>query len=786
MSALTRKLLRDLWHTKGQAVAISLVMASGIAMFVMSLCTLESLKLTRDVYYNQSRFAHVFASLKRAPRSLSERIAAIPGVLGVQVRTVADVTLDVEGMAEPGVGRLISVPDQQPPAINRIHLRRGRYIDPTREGEVVISESFADAHGFQLGDTFTAIINGRKEALRIVGVALSPEYVFQIRGGDLLPDEKRFGVMWIAEGQLGPAYDMDGAFNSVAVRLMRGASEADVIQQLDNLLEPYGSVGAYGRDRQLSARFVDDEIKQLKGMGMVTPSIFLAVTAFLLNIVVGRLIGRQREQIATIKAFGYSKLQIGLHYLSYVLAICISGVLIGCILGAWLGYGMTRMYTEFYRFPIFYFKYDWRIVLPALGIGMGAALIGTWGALRKAMTLQPAVAMRPEAPPTFRATIMERLRIGYLLPQTARMVLRELERRPLKALLSACGIAMAFSVLILGRFGVDAINELLDYQFNKTQRYDVVVGFIESTEPDAAFELSQLPGVLRCETFRSVAVTLKSKHRERDIAITGLTEDRQLQRLIDSSDRMATLPPTGLLMSDKLAEVLDLQRGDFVDVEVLEDKRPKLRMLVADVIEDYAGTNAYARMDYLNGMVETNTISGGHLLVDSLQLDQLYQELKEIPKVGAVSIKSAAIESFEEIFAENQLKMQFFVVIFACVIAFGVVYNTARISLAERSRELATLRVIGFTKGEVSAILLGELAVLTVIAIPLGMSFGYLLSWLVARSVESELYRLPIVISRQTHSFAAMVTVAASLISGLIVRRRVNQLDLVSVLKNKE
>ena len=325
MSALDRKLFRDLWHLRGQVTAISFVIAAGVATFVMSLCALSSLSQSKDTYYQRYRFAQVFAHLKRAPKSLADRIADIPGVAKVQTRTVLDVTIDVPEMKEPAIGRLISLPGTHAPKLNALHLRRGRMVEPGREGEVVVGEPFAESHDLRPGDSLAAIINGRYQMLTIVGIVLSPEYIIQIQGGNFLPDNRRFGVFWIDQRQLEAAYDMEGAFNNVTLTLMRGASEEDVIDRLDELIEPYGGVGAYGRTSHVSHQYISDEIRQLKSMAMIAPAIFLCVAAFLLNVVVSRLIGTQREQIAALKAFGYSKWQVGWHYLKMVLAMTSAG-----------------------------------------------------------------------------------------------------------------------------------------------------------------------------------------------------------------------------------------------------------------------------------------------------------------------------------------------------------------------------------------------------------------------------------------------------------------------------
>ncbi|MFN4258172.1 MAG: ABC transporter permease [Gemmataceae bacterium] len=787
MTALTQKMTRDLFHMKGQALAICAVMACGVATLVMSLITRESLQQSQTIYYERYRFAQVFAQLKRAPNVLSERLREIPGVSRAQTRIVVDVTLDVPGLAEPATGRLISIPERRAPGLNDIHLRGGRYIEPGRRREVLVSEGFAEAHQFQPGDRVQAIINGKKEWLTIVGVALSPEYIYSIRPGDFLPDDLRFGVFWMGYEELAAAYDMTEAFNNVSLTLMPNASEPEVLLRLDRLIEPYGGLGSHGRDDHLSHRFLSDEIQQLRTMGIVIPGVFLGVSAFLLNVVLSRLIHTQREQIAALKAFGYSNGEVGLHYFQLVILLVVIGVTVGTGVGVWLGRSLTDMYTRFYRFPLFEFHFDLWVVVVGFLVSGGAALVGAWGAVRRAIRLPPAEALRPEPPADYRPTLIERWGMQRLLSQTARMVLRNLERHPFKALFSCLALALAAAILILGSFSKDALDYMMAFQFELAQRQDMTVTFVEPTSGKALYEIQHLPGVLHGEPFRSVPVRLRHQHHTRRTAIHGKPVDSRLNRLLDQDEQEVSIPPDGLVLSDKLAQLLRVKRGDMVRVEVLEGERPIRDVPVTALVYDYTGTAAYMSLPALNRLLrEGPTISGAYLTVDANQAPKLYKTLKNTPRVAGVTIKLAAVRSFQETIAENLLAMRVFNVIFASIIALGVVYNNAIIALAERSRELATLRVIGFTRAEVSAILLGEIALLTGIAIPLGLAMGYGFAALLCLVLDTELYRIPLIVDRATFGFAAVVMVTATVLSAWIVRRKIDHLDLVAVLKTKE
>jgi putative ABC transport system permease protein len=787
MRQLDRKLVRDLWQMKGQSLAISLVIASGVATFVMSLSTLSSLGLSKTTYYERYGFAHVFGHLKRAPKAVEARIAEIPGVAAAEARIVEDVTADVRGLPEPAVARLISLPEHGVSRLNRVHLRFGRTVSPNSSGEVIANEAFTVTHHLNVGDSVTVIVNGRRLKLKIVGIGLSPEYIIQVRGTDALPDQKQFGVFWMREEELGAAFDLDGAFNDVTVQLMPGAMENEVIRRLDRLIEPYGGVGAYPRADQLSNFFITQEIKQLRSMGLVAPSIFLSVAAFLLHVVMARQIGTQREQIAALKAFGYSNLEVGWHYLKFVLAVVVVGFGLGVVLGAWLGRGLTILYAEFYHFPVLFYYLEPSVVASSAAISIGAGVLGTIGSVRAAVRLPPAEAMRPEPPAAFRPTVVERLGLQGLLSQASRMVLRQLERRPLKSLLSSFGIALAVAVLVLGNFMEDSIDYLLEFQFFLAQRQDMNIAFVEPRSRDVVYEIAHLPGVLKTQPFRSLPVRLRHGHLSRRVSIMGFYPGGDLFRLMDRNEKIAPLPEEGLVISTQLAKLLHAEFGDSLRVEVQEGERPIRDLLIVGLVDDYSGTNAYMDAGALHRMMkEGDTLSGCFVLVDHKRQDELYRTLKSTPHVASVTVKQAMLKSFNETVKENQMRIKMFNVMFACVIAFGVVYNTARISLSERSRELATLRVIGFTRREISAILLGELFVLTIAAIPLGLLFGYGFAWFASRAFNTDLYRIPLVVNNFTFGFAAAVVLLASLLSGLVVRRRLDELDLVAVLKSKE
>ena len=787
MKALRRMLLRDLWGMKGQALAIAMVIVSGVATFVISLSTLDSLRETRAVFYRDYRFAEVFAPLKRAPESLSDAARAIPGVDRVETRVVATANLDVAGFPEPVRGLLVSVPDGAEPLLNGLYLKQGRSVAAGRDDEVVASDAFAMAHRLNPGDRIGAVINGKRKSLRIVGVGLTPEYVYQVAPGSIFPDHKRYGVLWMGRKSLAAAYGMEGAFNDLLATLSPGASQQDVIDRIDRLLSQYGGLGAYSRDDQVSHRYLTEEFRQLGTLASIFPVIFLGVAAFLLNVVVSRLVSLQRDQIGILKAFGYSSTDVGWHYVKLIVLIVTVGVAGGLVAGAWLGRGMTRMYMAFYSFPYLHYELRPVVAVSAGIVSVASAVLGAVQAVRKAALLPPAEAMRAEAPERFRVTLAERLGLRRILSQPARMIARNLGRRPAKAALSILGIGFACAILMLGNVQEDAVGFMVDTQFRLSQREDLTVSFLEPASARALSELRSLPGIRHGEPFRSVSARIRRGHRSWRISVQGFPREGNLHRVLDTRLRPLRMPAEGVVLTDYLADRLGVRPGDKVTIEVLEGSRPVRDVRVAGLVGEYFGINAYMELDALNRLLgEGNAISGAFLSADREDRGKVYDALREMPRVAGTVVREDAIRSFYETMGGTLLLFTFVITLLAGTIAFGVVYNSARIALSERSRELASLRVLGFTRGEISYILLGEIGVLTTAGIPVGFLIAQGLAAYIAEQMKSDLYRVPLVMAASSYGFAALVVVVSALFSGLLVRHRLDHLDLVAVLKARE
>lgn len=787
MSPLHKILWRDLWHLRGQVFAAALVVACGVMAQVSMRSAYISLQDAQTNYYNDYRFADVFAHLKRAPESLAEEIRALPGVAQVRTRVVVDVTLDVPGLAEPAAGRLVAIPERQGAMLNDIYLRRGRYIEAGHPDEVLLSEVFAQANKLDVGDKLGAILNGRWRELSVVGIALSPEYIYEVGQGMLFPDNKRFGVLWMGHEALASAFNMRGAFNDVSLTLARGAEEAEVITRLDQLLLRYGGLSSYGRKDQLSNRFLNDELGEIEISATYIPAIFLAVAVFLIYIVLSRLVVMQRTQIGLLKAFGYSNLNVGLHYLKFALAIVIAGLLPGLLLGIYLGELVTNIYRDYFHFPQLPLVIGPDVLAWASLVSLLAACTGAIAAVRRVSALAPAEAMRPEAPANFRTGIMEKSGVVRWLPASMRMILRNLSRKPWKAFLSVLGIGLAVGMMMVARFMFDAVDHMMVVQFDLVQRDDVTVLMHEPRSAAAIYEIRQLPGVLRAEAFRAVPVRLRHEHRSKQIEVTGMSPASELRQIVDSHLRTIALPPDGLLLTKKLGQMLGVTAGDTLTLEVLEGGRQVREMTVAGLSDELIGIGAYMDAQALSRLLrEDNLISGAWLSIDPTYADQLYTRLKGMPAVSGVAIRGAMIRSVKDIIDRTFNIVSLVEMLFAAILIGGMVYNSVRIALSERGNELASLRVLGFTQREVVVLLLGEQAILTLCALPVGLLIGYGMCAALVPAFDREMFRLPLVFGAQTFIYPVIATLVSAIFSALLVARRLKNLDLIAVLKTRE
>jgi putative ABC transport system permease protein len=787
MHALDRKLLRDFRRLWAQALAIALVLACGVAVLVTTYGMHTALEQTRQAYYEGNRFADVFAATRRAPLSLLPEIAAIDGVLTAEPRVQGAAILDLPGRTQTAVGQVISLPASGENDLNVPLLRAGRLPDPTAPGEVAVNEPFARANGFVPGDTFEANLDGRKRTLTITGTMLSPEFIYTIGPGALMPDNEGFGILWMPAVAAEAAFDMEGAFNFVSLSLAGGANAAAVMDRLDDLLAPFGGLGAYDRSQQQSNAFIDAEITQLRSTALILPPVFFGISAFLVNMVIGRIIALERSEIGLLKALGYSDVEISVHYLMLAGLVAVAGLAIGWIAGNWLSRGMAALYADFFDFPYLVYAVSWTIYVIAGVLGLATAALGAAQSAMRAARLPPAVAMAPPAPPHFHRTILDRGLAALRLSQPMMMILRSFVRWPVRTLLSGLGLALAVAILVAASFFDDSLDTIIDTAFSQSNRQDVMLLFAEDIPETALSDIAALPGVLAAEGQQFHAAVLRHGPIEKRVPIEARRPGTDLSRIVSGDGRVVDAPPGGILLSETLAGQLRAAPGDVIEAEFLSGRRETVALPVSGTVPQYFGLGAYMDLETLNRIHrQAPRISTANLLVDDGAFDDLHAALKEMPRLTGTIMLTDTRRSFQDTIRRNVIIMMTIYVTIACLITIGVSYNAARIALSERAREFASLRILGFTRGEVSLILVGEIMILTVLAQPLGWFLGYLIVLATTQGFDSDLYRIPLVLEPATFAVASLVVLAASLAAVLIVRRRIDRLDLVQVMKTRE
>jgi putative ABC transport system permease protein len=785
--ALDRKLLRDLWRLKWQVLAIAMLIACGVAVGVMAGSTQISMEQARDDYYRQTEFADVFVSLKRAPLAVADRLAEIPGVADVDPRAIKAGLMEVAGQARPATVQLISLPDPGRRGLNRLVITAGREPSPDRADEAIALKTFLDAAHIPLGQTVAMVVDGRQIQLRIVGAALSPEFVFVPAAESGLPDEAHQAVLWAPRRSIDRALGLGDAFSSVSMKLAPGASLPSVLQATDAILKPYGASPSIGRVDQVSDKFQEERIQRLGVMSAIVPPIFLVVAAALINLILGRLVESERDQIGLFKAFGYSDLAAAQIYLKMALIVALIGDAAGGVLGLWLGDAVTAEIGQYLRFPHLEARFAWMTFLFAAGVSLASAVGGAAGAVRRAVRVSPAVAMRPPAPTAFRRGALEALPIWPLLDQPTRMIVRSLERFPVRAILTVCGLAVSLSLLVGSRFLFDSLDVLVDKVFFESQRWSDAVAFAEPRDVHAIAETRRLPGVLAAEPTRGAPADFRLGRHLEKAAVTGLEPGARLSHPLAADGAPIPFKGRGLVLSHALAARLNAKVGDVLGVEITEGRHPTADLPVTAISDDFFGALAYMDRRQLNRLIgEGDLATGAQLTVDQNQRRRFYASIAAIPMIAGASSRQDALDSWNQSVSQTlDVEMVFFLG-FASAIGFGVAYNLARTALADRSRDLATLRVLGFAPSDCVYILLGELSILTLAAVPLGLLGGIGMAKGLAASLSREDFRLPSNVPAISLGVGLVIYFATVAIAAVPVARRIGQLDMVAVLKTRD
>lgn len=778
---LLKNLWREILSFKAQVFSIGIVVGIGIGVYFGFSTTYESLLESRDRFYQSAKLPDLFTRVSKAPNYLLSQIRGIEGTEQVEGRIEQDALISLPKMTEPGVGHFISIPAGQP-ELSQLFLVKGRLPNPN---EILVSEGFFNAQTLKLGDSLFATLNGKQKEFSISGVAVSPEHIIAIQPGSPMPDDLHFAVIWIHQSVLESTLDMRASFNSLALTVKPNSSIERIKTEIDDLLSRYGGTNTYSRDKQISAVYVREELKQLSVQAQSIPIIFFLVAAFILNIVISRLVRTQRTQIATLKAVGHRNITISQYYFTLSFLIVLIGALFGILLGVWIGKNMVELYGYYYHFPILVYKFSFSRLFISILFGFGTAFIGTYSSLKKVFRLQPAEAMRPPAPISYANSWLENRGIFQFLKPQMRMVIRGIATSPFRSIMVGLGVSFSIVLLVLGLFWGDSLETLLMGQYGFRQKETGRIQLTREMQNSVVYQIARLPGVIEAEGYRTVPVEIKFNNERETSSIIGYPPNFKLSEVMDEDFNPIPLPTSGLHIGELLANKLGVQIGDQLDLEVLSSKKPKFTLTVRQIIPSFFENNILTSRKELAQIMQTDDLVNQVLFRSFGDSTELYTKLKEIPTVLSVTYKDSAMKVFYDTSAKFLLVFAFIFSLFAGAIAFGISYNNLRVTLSERDWEVSTLMILGFKNSEVFKILISEVFTLVIGFIPLGWVMGYYnAKWLLLK-LSMEEFPIPFHVSQFTYFLSAIIVVGATGISFLLIFLRLKKLDLVATLKSR-
>lgn len=788
---LFRKLRRDVWARKGSLVALLAIAAVGVGCLVAMLGVYRDLYDARRRYYAELRLAEFTVDLKRAPAEAVAEVAALPNVRVAYGRVSVGVLLDLPGVEEPVGGTAISLPVPRRPVLNDVTLCSGMWFSGPRSREVILNDAFAKANGLKPGDRIRATLVDSQYDLLMVGTAMSPEFVYLLPPGGFAPDDARFGVLYLPEDFLRDAADLSGACNQILGWCHDASRTAldNTLRLIERRLDPWGVTNATPVHEQASVRFLADEITGVRQTAAVVPSIFLAVAALALNVLMGRLVTQQRTTIGTLLAVGYSHAAVMRHYLGFGVLVGALGGLGGAAVGAVLESMMAGLYAQFYHVPGIRGHVYPDLLLMGFGVSIGFSLIGTVKGVRGASRLAPAEAMQPPTPERCGKVIVERIPgLWRALSFRWKMILRAVLRNPYRSGVSIGAAAVSTALIVAVLSMVDALDFLMFYTFEKLAHQDVTIALRDPVGERVHGEVGGMPSVIWAEPQLVVACDLSNGSVRKRTGVTGLPRGARLSTPLDSNGNPIVVPSGGLVLSRKLAEMLDLRAGDTARLRPLVGRRTEVVAPILGSVDTYLGLSAFAELGYLSrllgeewssNVVLANTVSGS---ADRALLGAV----KERASVIGIERRTRALEQVQETLGESMGASIGVMVLFAGLIAFGSMLNAALVSLSERRRDVGTLRVLGFTPRQIAGVFGGESYLLSAVGVAVGVALGIGLAHLLSLAYNTELYRWPVVV-RPWRLLESVVLMAIFVgVAQAVVASAVRRQDWLESLKSRE
>lgn len=792
MGILSKKIWRYIARNLGQFLAAAAVVMGGILVYVSMSSSYYNLGQAREDFYRDNRFADYNFVFVKAPEGIIKQIDMLDGIKEATGRIQRDLPI-IKDNEERATARVVSFGLPMAESLNQLSIVEGRSFEAKQGSgatEVVLDPKYLRANELGWGDELTAIVEGKEVFFTFVGAAISPEFIYAMKdNADILPDPLKFGIFMVENRQAQQILNMPGQINQVLIEFEPGADQNQVVNKIKDILKPYGLLASFPREDQLSDAMLEAELDQLRGVTTVLPIIFLTIAAAIQFVILRRMIRTQRAQIGLMKGTGYHNLQIMLHYALYALAVSMAGAIAGIILGIRFSFYFTDLYATYFNLPVSLKGFNSQAVITGmimcLFIGAVAGLTASRGVVR----IQPAESMRPEPPAIGGKSLLEywpglwqRLSAGW------KMTMRNINRNRGRFTVTLMGVVFSVALLVISFFVYDAIDYMMQKFFYQGQTYDLAIRFDTLMADKEMLTISHLEGVQKVEPFLELPVRIHFRNGSEDELLLAYGPDLTMKKLEDDDGAPISVPADGILLNERTARKLNIRSGDEVELETLLPTGPVHweKAVVTGQVRQMVGSGSYIDLQQANRLLqERNLVSGAMLKVEPGRGSQVEAEINKMLGVASVLSHEKEIANFENYLETMDFSIAI-MVLFAAILGFAIVYNASVMNLAERSREIGCMRVIGFSVGEVSGLLFKENLVHAVLGVGLGLPFGRYLASAYIQSVTTDLYTLPVIIYPRTYLFAGLGTIIFIFLAHKLSLQGIRKMDLAEALKSPE
>lgn len=787
MSILFKNLLRDIKKSKGQFISILIIVILGVTFYTSLNSAFKNLSNSSIKYYEEYRLADLWIDLDKAPISIKEKVEKLSNVEMVTGRIVKDASINISD--ENATLRFITLPDIKSNIVNDLTIKSGRYFSESDSNQCLLDEDFFKANNLKLGEYIYPVINGNQAKLKVLGVVKSPEFIYTLKdSGELIPDNKRFGIIYIKQSFGEAIFDLKGSVNNISIKVKSGSDVDEVKDDVKKLLKNYGVKSSIDRKQQTSTMMVDAEIKKLQSTGGSFPVIFFMVASVIIYIMMGRMVENQRIQIGVMKALGFTNVQVLIYYMSYSTIIAVSGSLIGSILGTYMGFSITKLLNQYFNLPLSNTQIYGEFVIPAFLLTLIFCLFAGYNSCKIIFKIMPSEAMREKSPISGKKIVVEKVDfIWRNINKLERIIMRNLFRYKRRVLLTSLGVIFSSAILLVAFSMNDSVNFMIKQQYGSIQNYDIKVKFSKLLSINDLSTIKDIQHVVEFEPILETGIELSNGWKSKEVGFTALTQNPKMYKVEDKSGNSVTLPQNGLLISEKLANILGIKVNDSVNVKFFFPEKEEKKMVVKGIVVQYLGLSTYTSMNNLNSVLGEGVIANSAVLKleSSAFENEVKNKLKDMPGVSSVESKADSSNALTKNMEAMKSTIGMLIMLSATLL-IAVLYNIATINIFERQRELATLKVLGFNNKEVKKLIFNENYIISIFGIIIGLPLGTWLGGYLIEASSTDAYSIPYVVEFKSYVITIILTLIFTVITNMALMRKIKAINMLEVLKNKE